>query len=453
MLGRVGSFLSNIAVALWGKFDSREEVRKFAYLALIFGLIIGVYWTLRPIKDSVFMAVVGPDYLWLAKILSLCMISPLVVLYGKLIDMYPRHKVFYALAAVYGPAAILFGLFFMHPELGLMNKTADFWRISGWAWYVFVESFGSLVVALFWAFTADTTAPDSAKRGFPIIAMAGQLGNILGPRYLNTKKLGLLTSAPIIVICGSLVILLGFVFWYFMRVTPAEQLVGYRGAESTAKKKGSEPGFLEGLRLLLTESYLFGIFLIIGLYELVVTIIDNHFKVTVASCCAGEGAMSAFLSNYAEWVGIIAFLSILLGINNITRYLGMFASLVMLPVLMGGFIVLIYFNQTSALLPFWIMVFSKAVNYALNQPTLKQLYIPTSHDAKYKSQAWLEMFGSRGSKAAASFYNGLKSVWSLNLFMTVTLFASFGIVGLWLVVVTHVSKLYGKAIKNNEVVC
>ena len=453
MLGRVGQWLSNIAVALWGKFESKEEIKKFAYLAFIFCLIIGVYWTMRPIKDSVFMAVVGPKHLWLAKILSLCLISPLVVLYGKLIDMYPRHKVFYALMSIYGPLTILFALYFMHPTMGLVNKTPDFWRISGWAWYVFVESFGSLVIALFWAFTADTTSPESAKRGFPMIALAGQLGNVLGPFILSTKRLGLATSAPIVATCGLIILFSGVVFWYFMRVTPASQLIGYRGEAVASKKTESEPGFLEGLRLLLTESYLFGIFLIIGLYELVVTVIDNHFKLSVAMHYAGEGASAGFLSDYAVMVGVVAFLSILFGINNITRYLGMFASLTLLPILMTVFIFMIYLNPTSAILPFWIMVFSKAINYALNQPTLKQLYIPTSHDAKYKSQAWIEMFGSRGSKAAASFYNGLKTVWNLDTFMTVTLFATFGVVGLWLAVVTRVSRSYGRAIAKNEVVC
>ena len=45
-----------------------------------------------------------------------------------------------------------------------------------------------------------------------------------------------------------------------------------------------------------------------------------------------------------------------------------------------------------------IMVLSKAVNYALNKPVLKQLYIPTTKETKYKAQAWIEMFGSSGSK-------------------------------------------------------
>jgi len=46
--------LKRIATALWGNFESPQEVKKFAFLASIFGLVIGVYWTLRPIKDSAF---------------------------------------------------------------------------------------------------------------------------------------------------------------------------------------------------------------------------------------------------------------------------------------------------------------------------------------------------------------------------------------------------------------
>ena len=53
------------------------------------------------------------------------------------------------------------------------------------------------------------------------------------------------------------------------------------------------------------------------------------------------------------------------------------------------------------------MVASKAINYALNSPSMKQLYIPTTKDVRYKSQAWIESFGSRGSKAAGSGINDL----------------------------------------------
>src|SRR5690242_824328 len=92
--------LRRIAAALWGKFESREELQKFGILASLFFLIIGTYWTLRPMKDSIFNALVGIDYQPMAKWLSLALIVPLIIIYSKLIDTFPRHKVFYGLVSI-----------------------------------------------------------------------------------------------------------------------------------------------------------------------------------------------------------------------------------------------------------------------------------------------------------------------------------------------------------------
>ena len=107
------------------------------------------------------------------------------------------------------------------------------------------------------------------------------------------------------------------------------------------------------------------------------------------------------------------------------------------------------------------MVIAKAVNYALNQPTLKQLYIPTSRDAKYKSQAWIEMFGSRGSKAAGSWINTFRKPFVAQYgseagaawFLTISSLASFSMITVWLFVVVYVAKTYNKAIAEKRVVC
>ena len=72
--------------------------------------------------------------------------------------------------------------------------------------------------------------------------------------------------------------------------------------------------------------------------------------------------------------------------------------------LIVGLAVLVFKFYTAITPLFWLMVASKAINYALNSPSMKQLYIPTTKDVRYKSQAWIESFGSRGSKAAGSAY-------------------------------------------------
>src|SRR5205085_6816717 len=157
--------LKRIATALWGNFENKQELKKFLFLASILGLIIGVYWTLRPIKDSQFGFVVGGDYLPYAKILSVFVTVVLVLVYSKLVDLFPRHKVFYGLVSIYAVIAGIFTWFFMDPVIGFANVVPSPDRIIGWAFYVWVESFGSLIVALFWAITTDITTPESAKRG------------------------------------------------------------------------------------------------------------------------------------------------------------------------------------------------------------------------------------------------------------------------------------------------
>lgn len=449
--------LKAIATRLLGHFEE-GEVKKFGLLGAVFFLIIGTYWTLRPIKDSVFNAIVGGDMIPWAKILSLCVVFPLVIFYGKLVDMFPRQKVFYILLGFYTVATILFAIGFMHPEIGLANTVKDSSRIIGWAWYVFVESFGSLIVALFWAITTDTTDPKSAARGFPLISIGGQLGNIFGPLILNSRRLGFAHSGPIVGICAGLMGLIIVLFWYLMQALPKSQSEGYHSKDA---HKETEPGFLEGLKLLLTQGYLLGLFAILSIYEIIVTVFDNHFKQSVFENLTTEAEVQSYLSEYAWMVGVISTLCVIFGISNIQRRLGMIASLITLPILVTVAVLVLKLNPFSLQIAFWLMVISKAVNYALNAPTLKQLYIPTTKDAKYKSQAWIEMFGSRSSKGIASFINTFRSQYKslygamagVTWFLTISSTISFGLIIVWLMVALYVGRTYNKAIEEDRVVC
>jgi ATP:ADP antiporter, AAA family len=451
--------LKRIARTLWGDFESRAEVQKFGFLAAIFGLIIGTYWAMRPMKDSIFNAIIGMDFQPRAKWLSIIIIFPLVLLYNKLVSKYSRHHVFYFLISLYALATFGFYIAFSSPTIGLENTVKSQWRIIGWAWYVFVESFGSMIVALFWAFTTDTTKSESAKRGFPIIALFGQLGNIFGPWMLNAKFLGMKNSAPVVAICCALMLITGVLFWLFMRLTPEEELRGYEEAGKTDHPE--ETGFFEGLKLLFSHYYLLGMFAIIMIFEIIITIIDFHFKSSVANAFVSELEVSSYFASYGTWVGIISSICVLGGINNIQRWFGMRVSLLFLPILVIGTMIFLKFNAQSVEIAFWIMVFSKAVNYALNQPTLKQLYIPTTKDTKYKAQSWMEVFGSRGAKAIGSTVNDsikfFKTKYGLiegvNYFLTFSTIISFGLVGVWFVAAIYVARVYTQAIKKKELVC
>jgi len=456
----------SIARTLWGEFESWEEIGKFLLLASVFFFVIGVYWTLRPLKDSLFNELIGISYQPIAKILSMFVLFPLVILYSKLIDWFSRDKVFYSLIAAYAlMALVFFAIFHYHPEYGLIGAKAagkNIYNLIGWAWYVYVESFGSIIVALFWAIASDVTLPEAARRGFPLVVFFGQLGNVLGPLVLRAERLGTITSAPVIAFCAVFMICAAIMLFIFMNTVPKHLLKGYHGKDETKVEREQEPGFLEGLRILLSSSYLIGIFFIVTVYEVIMTIIDFHFKVTVMSTFDTEIARSAYLSDYAVWVGIIAMISLALGLGRVQKWLGMTAALVLLPILILSAVLLLNSYPSALWVILCIMVFSKAVNYALNQPTLKQLYIPTTHDTKYKAQAWGDMFGSRGAKAGSSGVNYMRESvfearWGklagVQYFVTVMTIFSVGLIGVWFLVALYIAKVYNQAIKENRVVC
>ena len=440
--------ISGFLKKFYGNF-SRDELKKFSILATIFAFTIGVYWLLRPIKSGVFCSLVGPGYLWLAKIVSLVVIFPLAIFYSKLSNKYSKDKLFYVLSAVYGLLAIGFYFGLMNPNIGLPNTAIGAHRWIGWMWYVFVESFGSIMVVTFWSFAADTTTPESAKRGYPLLAMGGQVGGMAGPFVaMKAKSIG---TGPICLIAAIAILAIIPLIKFFMYVVPQDQLKGYE-SKGEPKAKKSKPGFFEGLRLLVSEPYLLGIFAVISIFEVIVTIFDFQFQTMAYAVAGGADSMTAYMGKFGMFVNGVALINLIFGINNIGRKLGLTVSLVAMPVLISVAVIMMYFSPTLGT-AFWVMVISKGINYALGQPSKEQLYVPTSKDTKYKAKGWIEMFGSRGSKAFGSVINSLYEVLAPAIFMLASTGISFGLIALWIMTALYLGKTHKKAVDTDSIVC
>ena len=256
----------------------------------------------------------------------------------------------------------------------------------------------------------------------------------------------------ILLFAGFLAVLIfsiAVLVYYFVKVTPKDQLVGFLPQAKKIKKRTK---FLEGLRLVISNPYLLGIFAVVSFYQIIIVILDFQFK-----CLASETFFSCkdfglYLFDSAIWVNGMAILCLVFGVNNIGRRLGLTASLVLLPILIA---VAVFVLKTQMVLSvaFWVIVFCKAINYALNQPSKEQLYIPTTKDAKYKSKAWIDMFGSRGSKSVGSTINLLRPVLGPALFVVVSSGISLFLVVLWIFVGIFLGSSHAWAVKNKKAVC
>jgi AAA family ATP:ADP antiporter len=449
---------------------NKDEIKKFSYLSLTFFLIIGSYWLVRLLKTTVFMKIAFPESLgWaaeqgrlfqpLAKVYSPIVVLILVVIYSKLVDLVPKHVLFYIICTFY---SLIFGIIgatlYVHNHYGDAYLGRTLLAAVGWGSYFLTESFGSLVVALFWSFTNSICTSESAKSGYPMILSCAQFGAILGS-MLMIGQFDLWKLYFAVAICIGLVII---VIARFMKAIPASQMVGNRQAAATEKK---EEGFLEGLlagvRLLVTSPYIFGILIVSTIYEVINQIIE--FQMNTQAHKVPEFAttlgFAQFQGYYGTATNILSFLMALLGTSYLIKRFGLRFGLLFYPIclcLAFSFLFAFYtFGMTTPgqLLTalFVTMMIAKGLGYAVNNPVKEMMYIPTSKDVKFKSKGFIDVFGGRMAKLGGGAINNIFKEHAHSLMVYGTMI-SFGLTGIWILAALFVGRKNAQLIADNEIV-
>lgn len=448
--------------ALWGDL-SNDEVKKFGILAGTLFLIIGAYWLLRVMKNPSFDLLVGYEWQPVAKFASVFTVVAVVLIYSKLVDMFSAVTLFWIFGLIYGLGFIFIGYFINRPDMVSISASSPLASLFswipgygfGWFAYLFLESFGSIFVALFWSFVASRTSTDSAKRGYGMIMSTTQLGVILGPllvsQFAKTWGLSVLWA-----IGGTLVCLVPFIITYYNRVVPHETAAP---SQAVAKPK---TGMFEGLKLLLTRSYLAGLFVVVAVYEVISTIVEFQMNMLIKKAypaSADGGAMFATLDAYnGACVGILSFFFALFGASYFMRKFGLKFCLVSFPSLIAITILVVYsgymFGATNTQLmwlSFGAVIVIKGLNYALNVPSKEVLYIPTSKDVKFKAKGWIDAFGNRTTKLlGATVTNPLSS--SISMLISYGSMASLAIIACWIPVAVFVGNKFEKLQAENKII-
>lgn len=442
----------------------KEEVRKFSLLASAFFFTIGTYWILRLLKDVLIYELAFPISLgWSAgygreliptmKLVSLGTVLLSVFVYSKLVDMFEKHKLFGIIGSFY---IALFGLI-TAVLLGTQYYGADFigkWPLAivGVVGYLATESFGSLIIALFWSFTVSSTKTDEAKRGFPFIIAAAQIGSIGGSSlvYFNFPD-WMLFSLCMCTIAGII-----FTINYIVRTIPKDQLT------SDKVEKKSKPDFLAGVKLLATRPYLMGVLVVSTFYEIAKTVVDYQMK-SQASIIPGV-EFKKFIGIYGMSVNGLALFMALFGTSILMKRFGLRFCLLLYPIMFGTSLIGLYFFYTTgpsaeALLwaTFGVMMLVTATSYAVNNPTKEMMYIPTSKDAKFKVKGLTDMFGSRSAKMSGAKIGGALNVpgdaiKSIGRLMGIGTLISLGFIGAWLLAAIYVGHKNAQLVRDGEIV-
>jgi len=406
----------------------QSEILRVFSLSLTLFFMIGGYWLLRSLKDPVLTTLCGVAAIPRAKMLSVVVVLAVVFVYNKLLDMYPRHHLFYIFGTFYFLLFTLISILLASPSMGIHNKEADESRLLGWVSYCAIESFGSVMVSLFWSFVNSSTSPATQKSAYGFLVASAQIGSILGPTVVTySATLGIPFCYFIGACCMLMLQVTMYVYIANYGVEPyvdPEKDVEVEDTQAKGPKKNA--GVMEGLYLFIEHNYIKGIFAISCLFMVEVTIVDYTMKVLAKEyfedefpCSRGESCwddvagkavglsdegadeFAAFMGFFGQCTNGLSFLFSLLGTSFVIRTLGFRLTLLLFPSLCLGVIITVRLFPHLEVV-FLAMMLLKGFSYALNNPTKEILYQPTSSAVKYKSKSWIDIFGARGSKALGS---------------------------------------------------
>jgi len=382
-------------------FDIRREERPLAALmSAYFFLVITSFWILKPLKKTLFIVYyqeTGFDLLsWhfnapqaelLAKVLNMFVAYLAVITFSALSSRLRRQRL-----------TIAFTSFFMACYLVLSTLIDQPSASTVWIFYLFGDLFSTIMVATFFSFLNDSVNPDSARRLYGVVGLGGVLGGVFGTTSLSALLDTLSYAQWLFVTFGLGVLILLIASAAGRRVDRDDDKPRADSPDVSAPSPRDNPA-IAGARLVFRSRYLLSIVAIVGIYEIVSTIVDFQFTSAIYHFLSGDEIGRQFSRVYAI-SNIVSFLVQLLLTSFVMRRFGLAVALLVLPVAI--------FSSSMAFFAMPILLFGSILNtadsgfsYSLNQSAKEALYVPTSRDEKYKAKAFIDMFVQRFAKAIA----------------------------------------------------
>jgi len=358
-----------------------SERRAAALSAAAFFFVLTSYYIMRPVRDQLSGAV-GSSQLplfYLGTFIAMVVLTPV---FGAMVARFPRRRLlgwsycfFIACLIAFVPA------FLAQSRIGA--------RELGVVFFIWVSVFNLFVVSLFWSFMADIFDSMQARRTFPLIALGGMAGAVVGP-IVTSLLVGLLGVAPLLVVSA---LMLGAALALLLRLSTHD-------AAGRASRDGEAIGgsLWAGVRELWSRPFLryMAILMLLGdgigtlAYALVADYAKSHF--------ASSEVRTAFYAHLDLAVnGLGALLQLTVTRWLLTRWgagwglvLPALVNLLLLVVVMiGGQGSVALLGATLPLVALMLAV-SRGFAYGMTKPASDALYTRVPRETRYKGKNFVE---------------------------------------------------------------
>lgn len=446
-----------------------QERLKVVLLTLAFLCTIGGYTIAKELKDSIFVSIVGREYVPLAKMISMFVLIPSILFYSRLVDVLRRYQLLYFYCTLYGIAGLLCVYFLGHPVIGLPNTDTGPYRLFGWAFYFLFEGYSPFVVSVFWAFTNSITSPAAAKNNYTIMIAGSKFGGmvmcalgiwLLTPNIATGQLIfsHVVSHQILLAVASCMLLCVPFIINRMMKKVPGKYLHGYEAAYRAEKIRATRKGLMgaieslfSGLIMFIRYPYVLGMFGMIFFWE-VVSVVVQYWRLAIGQSSTGSiSELTKFLFESVFFVHMAGFIIVLFGTRAVINYLGERKSLILVPTI-TGILLVYYLSVQSATAVLIVYVLMRSVNYAFAYPLRESLYIPTTKEMKFKSKSWIDAFGAKVAKGVGSGYNFVSSQFAPSALFTMHSLFFVAVIGLWVITAQLLGKRFEKAVENNEVI-
>lgn len=387
-------------------------------------LLLTSYYLIKPVREALILAEGGAEaksYLVAAMAVLLFF---LVGGYAKLVSRYERTRLITVVTGIFIACLIAF---WAMGRAGL--------PYLGYAFFIWVGIFSVMVVAQFWSYANDVYNNDSGKRLFPLVAFGGTFGAFAGAyiaelllEYFSVMEM-LLWAAALLAACIAITNVISRRVWGKAAMEARQRELA---AKAQARRDAGDTKEKEslGFDLLLRHKYIGFIALLVLVLNLVNTtgeyilgslvedygISQTEEAVDLAVATSEplafgnrafgdpsvpdnqeqyqRSVIGSFYANFFLWVNLLGMALQLFIVGRLIKYGGVRAGLLWLPIVALGTYALIFFLPAIRYARIG-KTFENASDYSVNKTTLQMLFLPTSHDIKYKAKQVVDSFFQR----------------------------------------------------------
>jgi ATP:ADP antiporter, AAA family len=397
-----------------------NEVAALLWSCLYVFAVLSAYYVIRPIRDD--MGVQGGvenlQWLFTGTLVTMIAVNPL---FSTVVRRLPR-RLFIAVTYRF----FMFNLIAFVVWFSLAGSGQQVWL--GRVFFIWASVFNLFVVSVFWALMVDVFDSEQGKRLFGFIAAGASVGAVIGSSVIVTMAKNI---EPIYLLGASIVLLEISVFSVgrLSRLSAALQHVP--GSGETPIGGSIVAGFTHTFR----STYLVNGAVFILMFAVTSTFLYFQQAGIAASAFADRAARTQFFGQIDLLVNTLTLLVQVFLTSRILRWLGVAATLALLPVLsVIGFSALALAPTITVLVV--LQVARRVGNFAVARPTRELLFTVISREDKYKAKTFIDTVVYRAGDQIGSWSYAALGLLGLGIsgvaWVAVPLSLAWAINSLWL---------------------